>query len=507
MPKRNKKKFYEGKEEKLKFIAGHALIMGHLPDKLDLVKVANKLSTNQGQDIESLGLFDSSSPNYTTYYPEVTSEDLNPKDSEFVEPVFRMLSNTVVQHRYNPIEFPADILKASMKKLIGQTIHIDHEMALGNAIGSIKAVEWQEAYKVGSFEIPAGINAILKIDGKANPRIARGIMMEPPSIHSNSVTVAFTWKPSHEGMDESEFYNKLGGFDKDGKLIRKIATDIKFYAETSLVGLGADPFAQRVKDGKIIKPDLAKSRNPISKKSLSGNEGVGDWFASMDWKSGNFELSQNSLENQDNNYNNKNDLKMEELLRFLETLFGFDAESLTEENYEEQLNTIGVKLTSLQSKVDTPEEPTIEGFEGTAAITTALQELGTLKSAIPKDLTMAKLVEFSTIGTDSINELRAETLRLYKVTLKDKEEDENIISLINTADYRGLTALHKQYDDITEGEYNFVCTDCDSTNVTRAKAKVEDGDEIPPEIKSNAEVIKDVISRNQSTFTIYKEAK
>ena len=31
-----------------------------------------------------------------------------------------------------------------------------------------------DEYKDGSFVIPAGINGILKIDGKANPRIARG---------------------------------------------------------------------------------------------------------------------------------------------------------------------------------------------------------------------------------------------------------------------------------------------------------------------------------------------
>ena len=93
--------------------------------------------------------------------------------------------------------FNRDVLKKSMQMLIGQTINIDHEIAVGNAIGAVSEVFWQPAYKTKSgIEVPAGINAVLKIDGKSNPRIARGVMMDPPSIHSNSVTVRFKWEPS-----------------------------------------------------------------------------------------------------------------------------------------------------------------------------------------------------------------------------------------------------------------------------------------------------------------------
>src|SRR5690554_2420742 len=94
--------------ETIRLVAGHSIIMSHLPNVLSLGNVSNKLSTNPSQVIESFGLFDSSTPNYTTYYPDVTEEDLKPKDSDFIEPVFRMLSNTVVHQHYNPIEFPED---------------------------------------------------------------------------------------------------------------------------------------------------------------------------------------------------------------------------------------------------------------------------------------------------------------------------------------------------------------------------------------------------------------
>ena len=88
--------------------AGHALIMSHKPDKIRLTQVNKKLE-EEPQDVQQFGLFDSATPNYTTYYPEVTEEDLNPDEKDFIEPVFRMLSNVTVHAAWNPIHFPARI--------------------------------------------------------------------------------------------------------------------------------------------------------------------------------------------------------------------------------------------------------------------------------------------------------------------------------------------------------------------------------------------------------------
>lgn len=109
-----------------------------------------------------------------------------------------------------PTDFSKNgVLKASMKLMLGQTVNCDHETSIGNAIGSVSQVMWQEGYTDGKFKIPAGINGVLKIDGKSNPRIARGILMEPPSIHSNSVTVQFRWDKSHPELDNNEFWENL----------------------------------------------------------------------------------------------------------------------------------------------------------------------------------------------------------------------------------------------------------------------------------------------------------
>lgn len=492
-------KFYENIIEVITFIAGHSQIMGHMPSKLSLSKVIEKINEHSDQDIESFGLFESSSPNYTTYYPEVTEEDFKPKDSDFIEPVYRLLSNTVVQHKTNPIEFPEDVLKASMHKLIGLTVNVDHETALGNGIGVIKAVEWQPSYKTGSFEVPGGINGILKIDGKSNPRIVRGIMMDPPMIHSNSVTVAFGWRPSHD-MDESLFYSKLGTYDKDGKLIRKIATDIKFYLETSLVGLGADPFAQKIDNGKIVNPVLAKSREPISKKSLSDDTYI-NTVCTLDWKENGkvLEVISNSIENFNDNNNNEN----MELLRFLETVFGLEQNSLTEENYSERITAIAEQLTSLTSEVEGLRTPTIEGLVGTEAISNAIKELATLKGQLPEGRDLASVVKLSMVGMDAISVLRADTLRLYNLSLNGSTADDVLVNLINTTDYENLKALHTQYDKFTDKALEFVCNDCNSHNVTRASAKgatIENG--LTP--KTPAEVIKNATSGIKGKFTIFK---
>ena len=242
--------------------SGHTIMAGFLPKGVEPRTFSEnfyKWNHVSQESVEKLGLF-GSDIDYNTYYPGLTKEDLTPNSDEFIEPVFRLLSSTIVSKNWNPTDFgQPGVLKASMKLLLGQTVNCDHSTDIGNAIGSVSQVMWQEAYKNGNFVIPAGINGVLKIDGKANPRIARGILMDPPSIHSNSVTVQFKWDKSHPGMDDRDFWDKLGTYDEKGNMIRKVVTEVVRYLETSLVSHGADSFAQKIgEDGKIINPEFAK---------------------------------------------------------------------------------------------------------------------------------------------------------------------------------------------------------------------------------------------------------
>ena len=238
---------------------GHSVMANHLPVSIPLQSFSENYFKATKVDTEKYGLFGANT-DYNTYYPDVTKEDLNPQDSEFIEPVFRLLSNCIVAKDYNPTEFPEEVLKASMNLLVGQTVNCDHETEIGNAIGSIKSVSWQDSYKADNgVVIPGGINGVLKIDAKANPRIARGILMDPPSIHSNSVTVMFEWAKSHD-MSDAEFREKFNTRLEDGSLVHRVAKKIIAYRETSLVSHGADPFAQIIANGKINNPDYAGAR-------------------------------------------------------------------------------------------------------------------------------------------------------------------------------------------------------------------------------------------------------
>jgi len=472
-------------------IGGHALILGHKPAKLTMDQIHKKIEDESDFGFAQLGLFDSSSPNYTTYYPDVTPEDLVPTDDEFIEPIFRILSAVTVHKKFNPIFFSESILKKTMYKLIGQTINVDHERAVGNAIGSIKSVEWQNAYIINGIKVPAGINGVYKIDGKANPRLSRGIMMDPPSIHSSSVTVNFAWKKSHSKMDDNEFYSKLGTYGKDGKLVQRIVTDVAAYHETSLVSHGADPFAQRIKDGKIVNPEYAGSQYWTTDTANKVKE-VHNACFSWDWKDcesfkGDTILTTGTtILDTYNNNNTKQTENMEEIFKFLETFFSFKADSLTEENYEEILGKIDYAAILAKSEAE-PEPIKVLDLEGVEAIETEITALRKLKDDTPDDL--AAKIALANTGQIAIDELKVETKRLYAIVAGEGKEDAAILAVIEGADYKTLQSLHKQYDKATDGEFNFVCDDCGSTDVTRASAKPaseEDGHTT----KTNQEILR-----------------
>ena len=160
---------------------GHSLMVSHVPEKVASGSLSDnfyKATKKDKESIERFGMW-GGSLNFNSFSPEVTPEMLKPKDEEFIEPMFRMLSSTVVSKNYNPTYFSAEVLRESMPLLVGQTINLDHDMDVGNAIGAVKSVEWQDSYEVDGIIIPSGINGIFKIDGMSNPRIARGIMIDP----------------------------------------------------------------------------------------------------------------------------------------------------------------------------------------------------------------------------------------------------------------------------------------------------------------------------------------
>lgn len=451
---------------------GHTIMAGYIPEAVGAQTFSENYYKWKNPTPDSIAQFGfwGGDIDYNTYYPNLDKSELTPKDEEFIEPMFRLLSETIVSKNWNPTDFgQKGVLKASMKMLLGQTVNCDHETNIGNAIGAVSQVMWQESYKDGSFTIPAGINGILKIDGKANPRIARGILMEPPSIHSNSVTVQFKWDKSHPQMEDNEFYQKLGTYDSKGVMVRRIVTEIVRYLETSLVSHGADSFAQKIgSDGKIINPTFAK-RTWASYEEYRDDKSKQYFFT--DYKSDltsyqekdDTQGSFNDNDAKDNQSNEKN--SMNELQKFLESLFGDNLLTL-EEGKEMNQETV---VACIQSLVSSRNE-----------LQTSVDNLTTEKNSLTEQVTnlnaeVANLKEMATVGKNHIASLREDAVATYKKLMGDNA-DETIVTMLN-AETTGITtliSLTKDYQARLEEKFPLTCSKCGSKDVNRASSVTED---------------------------------
>lgn len=449
--------------------SGHTIMAGFLPTGVEPQTFSENFyrwNHVSKESVEKLGLF-GSDIDYNTYYPNLTKEDLTPNADEFIEPVFRLLSATIVSKNWNPTDFSQPgVLKASMRMLLGQTVNCDHSTDIGNAIGSVSQVMWQEGYKDGNFMIPAGINGVLKIDGKANPRIARGILMDPPSIHSNSVTVQFKWDKSHPGMDDRDFWDKLGTYDEKGNMICKVVTEVVRYLETSLVSHGADSFAQKIgEDGKIINSEFAK-RTWTSFAEYQEDTKKAYYFTDFKEDINSYQENNDTPPNNINTNNPLNNNTMnQELKEFLEKLFGDNLLSLSE---GQEVST-ELALSAVQSLVNSKK--TLE-----ASITNLTTEKNQLSEQITqKDAEIANLTAMATVGKNHIASLREEVVGNYK-KLKGDKVDETIVTMLNaeTTGLQTLISLNKDYKAQLEEKFPLTCSKCGSHDVTRSSSVVED---------------------------------
>lgn len=465
---------------------GHSIMVGHVPEQIQEKDNLVRLSENffswgkaNKESVQSLGFW--SDIDYNTYYPDLKLEDLTPKDNEFITPMFRLLSETIVSKNYNPTDFSQNgVLKASMKLLLGQTVNCDHETNIGNAIGAVSKVVWQEAYKDGSFTIPGGINGVLKIDGKANPRIARGILMDPPSIHSNSVTVQFRWDKSHPEMDDRDFYEKLGTYDEKGNMVRRIVTEVVRYMETSLVSHGADSFAQKIgADGKIVNPEYAK-RSWSSYEEYRDDKAKQYFFT--DNKSYNFDeddTHQSLIENQDSPELKTENNMNQELKEFLEKLFGNNMLTLGEGKEATQEEAISL----IQSMVS--EKASLE--EQVKTLTTEKDQLSEKITNLTTE--NASLKEMADLGKKAVTSLKETVVANYKkIQGGNFDEKDPVFVMLNseTTPLVTLEGLNKSYEQRLNEMFPMKCSHCGSKDISRASSVEEEDDD---EVIKNNEVV------------------
>jgi hypothetical protein len=172
--------------------------------------------------------------------PPVASASSNPlpaSDAEFYRVRFRALSQIYIEDYCLDMTKPG-MLEKSASLLKNQTVYTDHRVSVQNWIGVVENSFWDGASN------PPGIDADLKIDIKENPKIVRGLSIQPPAIHSCSVQYFCLWSKSHPDLNIDEFLDRLGT-EFNGQIVRFIIDEITNYGELSLVWRGADPNAKR----------------------------------------------------------------------------------------------------------------------------------------------------------------------------------------------------------------------------------------------------------------------
>lgn len=498
--------------DKIRLGAGRSLMVSNVPEQVQqLVGSCNTGKCDLG--IESFGLFESATPNFQTFYPEVkNAEDIKPEDDQYITPIFRMLSEVIVRKRYDPVDFSKNnVLKNSMSKLLGQTIFPNHESIIGNELGSVSKVYWQDSYKIkNGLVVPAGINGVFKIDAKSHPKIARNILMNPPAIHSNSVTVEFEWEKSHPKMDLNEFRGKVGTFGSDGELVRRIASDIRNYHETSLVSHGADPFAQKVDEkGHINNADYANSVY-----SLAAQDKERPKLYYFNYREDLLTLNSNPHEehSEDNN-ENLTDMKKITILASQISLASllavqFNGQSSVEvELTDDILNKLNEKLTAgdtTATELATTKTKVTELGTQLAAKGTEVTGLTTKVTALETEVTGLK-----DAAKTGIDKLRAEAKRIY-TALKADKVDAAIVTSFETATPELLTANIKQYTEELENKFPSSCSDCGSKNISKASAKLGEGAEGGESgdgkitLKSDKDVENEFLSGNSPKFILDK---
>src|SRR5690606_41760740 len=112
----SKKLYLKEYDGSIRLGAAHSLITGHGPR----LAIMEKEAIERKKEIANLGLFEYSSPNFNTYYPEATESDLKPNEAEFIRPVYRALSEVVVRKNIDPLDFSMDnVLKRSEERRVG----------------------------------------------------------------------------------------------------------------------------------------------------------------------------------------------------------------------------------------------------------------------------------------------------------------------------------------------------------------------------------------------------
>lgn len=416
----------------------------------------------------------------------VIPEGLESKQEDFLYVPFRLLSATMVAAgSWRATKFKPQVLKKAVQMLQGKGVYTNHNDNPKNWLGYVAKTKWQNAQKIAGETIPAGINGLLGIDTTLdrNKDVAKGIVSG--AVYSNSVSIMFNYKMSHEFDDDWEFHRRVGTIHEDGKMIHLEPTEVLDMYETSLVSLGADPYAKRIGADGLVNVDNGgvytektennKFKQENKQKKFYVSCGLSKNVIHLTGKKMPTNLKKpTKLTKKDMNKQVLNAL----LLMFgcstqddltVEMVKGFKGLSEEDESILKVVNEQALSLVS--EKNDTIDSVALSkflpkhSFIGNDDLTNLkesekkLAEIEVKLGLITKE--KEGLEVSAKIGEDFLKMKRDLAKKFYRLEKMD-DADESICELFDTATSEQLDALVKQHGIVIGGQFSYNCSDCGS---------------------------------------------
>ena len=404
---------------------------------------------------------------------------------------FRHLSATTVgRGGWKSTDFSNDsVLKDSAKLLEGKPAYLNHNISVGEDVGHVGEVTFKKGYtSTNGDKIPSGLEAAFVIDKVLQPKLVRKLSSPVSPIKSSSVTVFYEWEASHEFEEQSDFFYHLGEII-DGEEVRRIAGNILDYNESSMVWLGADPYAGMLDDkGQVVN---------IDKASLSANHPKNPFKENREYDSGKTYFVLDSLNEKHltdlsrstNSFSKKevNKNKMEDkLVELLASKFGTTSEALKK----------GEFTIEMAKSFEIVEKESYNGIKGNAEAFEAIKtekevlsaEVTTLKgdneklSSENKTLTDEKATlekhkednaNFVEVGETALSYAKEQAVKYYKVFSGGKEEEVIISELESETNIDTLNKKIQMFGGKVADSFSGYCTACESSDNVQFRSSSE----------------------------------
>lgn len=403
---------------------------------------------------------------------------LIPKQEDFYMFPFRHISACIVgAGGYKATDFSeGTVLKKSTYLLERKPAYLNHNQEVGKEVGVVGETEYVKAYTNENGDaVPAGIEAPFVIDGILNPDLVRKLSSPVSPIDSCSVTTLFKWEASHDFEHDGDFFWHLGEVI-EGSMVRRIVQEVICYEESSMVWMGADPFAKKL-DGKgqVVNIDRAASysKNKFAKEPfLAEYDPRAKYFVldCLDYQKllhldKSIEFSKAKPEN--------TDTMEKELLDLLASLFNTTSEKIQKGDFKKAdvEKVLSVKtleeLSKMKTNSDNFEKVTGEKVELESKVTKLNGEVTTLtaaKKTAEDQLTAAKpkLESYDAI----IGSAKKEVKRVYAIFSKNKPEKSIEDELEAETSLEKLDAKIKMFGGKAVSEYSATCNACKSTDIS-----------------------------------------